>query len=155
MDPMRLLIRKAIASDAPALTALMHASAAYQGHYAAILDGYAVTPAQIARDLVFLAHERDDLWGFYSLTLLPEPELDLMFVADEAQGTGLGRWLIQHLRTIATARGIAAIRIVSHPPAEGFYRRMGAERIGPQPPSGRVSWERPILKLSTSPRRST
>ena len=31
------------------------------------------------------------------------------------------------------------IAIVAHPPAEAFYLRMGAERVGARPATGRVS----------------
>lgn len=141
------VIRRARAEDAPVLTAIMHASAAYAGGYARILDGYAVTPEQIARDHVYVA-EAETILGFYSLTMLPEPELDLLFVADAAQGRGIGRLLMEHLRATAAAIGVATVRIVSHPPALGFYQTNGARRIGTRPPSGKVGWERPILELA-------
>lgn len=141
-------IRRAIAEDAPALSALMHASAAYQGAYAAILHGYAVTPEQIARDRIFLAERGAEILGFYSLTGAgAEPELDLMFVADAAQGSGVGARLFAHMRDTARALGIARVKIVSHPPAEAFYVRMGATRVDIAAPSGRVGWARPVLRL--------
>jgi len=140
-------IRRAAAGDAAALTRMMHESAAYAGTYARILDGYAVTPDQIARDHVFVAEE-DAVLGFYSLMLEPEPELDLLFVADHAQGRGIGRLLMDHLRATAAGLGISSIRIVSHPPALGFYEASGAVRIGAKPASGKVGWERPILDIA-------
>lgn len=147
---MNINIRRALAVDAPALTDLMHASSAYEGEYARILEDYRVTKEQIGRDLIYLAEDRGRLVGFYGLTPGEEPELDLMFVADDMQGTGLGRQLFEHMRGEARERGIAAVRIVSHPPSVGFYRRMGAELIGTKPPSPpRVTWERPMLALRT------
>ena len=66
----------------------MHSSAAYRGSYASILNGCAVTSAQVEKD-IFHVDERDgELCGFYSLTLEGGPELDLMFVADSTQGIG-------------------------------------------------------------------
>jgi hypothetical protein len=50
----------------------------------------------------------------------------------------------------AEARGIDAVKIVSNPPALGFYQRMGAERIGTKLPKGRVTWRQPILYLRLS-----
>lgn len=140
-------IRRARAEDATALTVTMLTSSSYAGDYARILDGYAVTAEQIARDHVFAA-EAETILGFYSLTLVPEPELDLLFVADAAQGRGIGRLLMTHLRATAAALGIATVRIVSHPPALGFYEASGAKRIGTKAPSGKVGWERPILMLA-------
>lgn len=66
----------------------MHASSAYRGRYAAILEGYAVSPSQIERDFICVAVQDGPIVGFYSLVLsAAEPELDLMFVADHMQGT--------------------------------------------------------------------
>lgn len=145
-------IHRATAADALRLTRLMQDSPAYRGDYARILDSYQVTADQIARDLIFLAEAEGRLLGFYSLMLGDEPELDLLFVAEAAQGTGLGRRLFVHMREKARERGIAAVKIVSHPPSVGFYRRMGAELVGAKPPSPpRVSWERPVLVLRTGP----
>lgn len=143
------VIRRASAADAPMLTQLMHASGAYQGRYAAILQGYAISPAQVARDQVYLAADAAGrVLGFYSLAGLgQDAELDLMFVADAGQGTGLGARLFEHMRATARDSGIRAVRIVSHPPAEGFYLRMGARRIGTMLPGGRVDWPRPLLSL--------
>jgi GNAT superfamily N-acetyltransferase len=149
MMAMEIEIRRALMADAASLTELMLASSAYFGEYAPILDGYQITPAQISRDLIFLAEASSRPMGFYSLMLGDEPELDLMFVANEAQGTGLGRQLFEHMRGQARDRGIPAVKIVSHPPSVGFYMRMGAEVIGVKPPSSKVTWERPILTLST------
>ncbi|WP_141746233.1 GNAT family N-acetyltransferase, partial [Streptomyces sp. EN16] len=72
----------------------------------------------------------------------------LMFVADSAQGLGIGRLLATHLREEAGSAGLTGVRIVSHPPAEGFYRSIGAEPVGTvraDPPA--VLWDRPELLL--------
>lgn len=142
------IIRRAHPAEADALTALMHASSAYTGTYASILDGYAVSAEQVARDHIYLADiAAGRLGGFYSLTLLDEPELDLMFVADEAQGTGLGRALFDHMREVAAGLGLGGVKIVSHPPSVGFYLRMGAIQTGIAAPTRKARWERPILSL--------
>ncbi|HEX8668285.1 MAG TPA: GNAT family N-acetyltransferase [Allosphingosinicella sp.] len=143
------MIRRGATADAEVLTRLMHGSSAYRGEYARILEGYAVTAEQIARDVVFVAEQGRRVRGFYSLILGAEPELDLMFVADEAQGKGVGRMLFEHMRAEASRRGISRVRIVAHPPATAFYERMGAIRVGTDPPHGRVTWERPVLVLPT------
>ena len=144
-------IRRATAADAERLTALTHASRAYDGPYRAILDGYAITPAQVARDEMHVAVDAGDrVLGYYSLVVdaTHGAELDLLFVDDAAQGRGLGARLFAHMRERAGARGVARIRIVSHPPSEPFYLRMGAVRIGEQPPRGRVGWTRPVLEVA-------
>ncbi|MEU8636036.1 GNAT family N-acetyltransferase [Amycolatopsis sp. NPDC048633] len=140
-------ILAATPAQAGALTALMHASSAYQGDYASILDGYAVTPGYVDRNPTFAAMAGGELLGFYSLLEDP-PELDILFVADTAQGLGLGARLIAHMLGQAHERGMRSVRVVSHPPALPFYLRMGARRVGTIPPvPPKVRWDRPELRF--------
>jgi GNAT superfamily N-acetyltransferase len=143
-----ILIRRANQGDRHGLTELMHSSSAYRGQYAAILAGYEISNEQIENDLMYVAEHHRKLMGFFSLTnLRNNPELDLMFVSDQAQGKGVGRLLFDHLRTVARENGVTRIHIVAHPPAEQFYLRMGASRSGTKEAGGRVSWSRPVLSL--------
>ena len=136
-------IHRATTDQAGALTALMHASSAYQGDYASILEGYEVTAGYIEVNPTFVAITDDEIRGFYALV---NDELDILFVADSAQGLGIGRLLVNHLLDEARARGIRSIRVVSHPPALPFYVRMGARRTGTIPAKPpKVRWERPEL----------
>ena len=142
----QVTISRASAQDARQLTDLCHASSSYQGKYAEAISTVELTPAYIAENLVFLAIDQDNrLVGFYSL--IPAPaELDMLFVADEAQGQGIGRLLVDHMIEQSRLLGLVGVRVVSHPPAEGFYRRVGARRIGTvpaKPPT--TTWERPEL----------
>jgi GNAT superfamily N-acetyltransferase len=143
-----ITIRRATADDIATMNDLMQASSAYQGQYKSILEAYELTPAQIARDHVYVAKEHEKVLGFYSLIASSStPELDLLFVSDTAQGFGIGSALIAHLKQLAISLAISTIRIVSHPPALDFYVRMGAKTIGTSLPHGRVTWERPVLTL--------
>jgi GNAT superfamily N-acetyltransferase len=72
----------------------------------------------------------------------------LMFVSDAAQGSGVGRALFGHMKRTAREHGFGTVTIGSHPPATGFYERMGAVRCGVSDPLPHVSWERPLLKLN-------
>ncbi|NBH06930.1 GNAT family N-acetyltransferase [Amycolatopsis sp. SID8362] len=138
-------IVRATPDQAAALTALVLASSAYRGDYATILDGYEVTPAYVAANPTFTATDDGAILGFYALVAA---ELDLLFVADAAQGLGVGRRLVEHLRNEARARGLRDIRVVAHPPALEFYLRMGARRTGTVPPNPpKARWERPELRF--------
>ncbi|WP_149562748.1 GNAT family N-acetyltransferase [Streptomyces cacaoi] len=142
-------IRRAVARDAECLTSLIRQSGAYRGRYASIVSGHRVTAEYLARHRVFAAVDGSErIRGFYSLVLEP-PELDLAFVADDAQGLGIGRQLIEHMVGQAGEAGLTSVRVVAHPPAEEFYRRMGVERVGtvaPSPP--KITWERPELRFA-------
>ncbi|MFF8844102.1 GNAT family N-acetyltransferase [Streptomyces sp. NPDC015127] len=141
-------IMRATARDAKRLTRMVRDSRAYEGHYAAMVAGYRVGPDYIETHEVYLAAGDDGrLLGFYALVLSP-PELDLMFVADDAQGLGIGRHLIAHMKERAREAGVRSVRVVSHPPAEGFYLSVGARRTGTvraAPPA--VQWDRPELLI--------
>ncbi|MFF2186881.1 GNAT family N-acetyltransferase [Streptomyces sp. NPDC058155] len=145
-------VRRATARDARRLTRLVRSSSAYEGPYAPMIAGYRVGPDYIETHRVFLATDPDGrLLGFYALLLAP-PELDLMFVADAAQGLGVGRRLINHMKGEARAAGAGSVRVVSHPPAEGFYRGVGAERVGTVPANPpAVMWDRPELVIRVDP----
>jgi GNAT superfamily N-acetyltransferase len=60
----------------------------------------------------------------------PRGELGNLWLDPEWIGTGLGRQLWQHAVDTARITGFTALRIESGPNAEGFYRAMGAYRIG-------------------------
>lgn len=143
------VIRPARRRDALRLTALIHASRAYGGPYASIISGYSVSTGYLERECVHVAVDADSgrLLGFYALLTGTEPpELDLLFVADEAQGRGIGMLLVDHMREQARQAGLRQVTVISHPPAESFYLRAGARRTGIRraaPPA--VQWDRPEL----------
>lgn len=142
----RFTVTRAAAGDAQELTRLCHVSNAYQGRYAEAIATVVVTTSYIAEHLVFLAVDHDaHVLGFYSLIREP-PELDMLFVADRAQGQGIGGALVKHMMERARQIGIEGVRVVSHPPAEEFYRSVGAQRTGvvpAKPPL--ITWERPDM----------
>lgn len=146
-----IVIRRAAARDAKRLTRLVRGSRAYEGQYAAMVAGYRVGPDYVETHRVFVAVAADDaagrVLGFYSLVLVP-PELDLLFVEDGMQGRGIGRSLVEHMKSEAGAAGLDRVRVVSHPPAEGFYRGVGAlftGTVSANPPA--VVWDRPELEF--------
>ncbi|MEV6328768.1 GNAT family N-acetyltransferase [Streptomyces sp. NPDC051909] len=143
--PRDITLRRATAADSKRLTRLVRRSGAYAGEYASMVDGYQVGGSYIEHHPVHVAVDADGLvLGFYAL-LLDEAELDLAFVADGAQGLGIGRMLIAHMIAEGRAAGLDAIRVVSHPPAEEFYLRTGARRTGTVQPAGHIHWARPEL----------
>ncbi|MFF4905372.1 GNAT family N-acetyltransferase [Streptomyces sp. NPDC001260] len=152
----RITIRRAVERDAKRLTRLVRGSGAYQGKYAAAVAGYRVGPDYIEAHRTFVAVDAEEhgsrVLGFYSLVLEP-PELDLLFVADEVQGRGIGRLLVEHMQSEARAAGIDRLKVVSHLPAEDFYHRVGAVRTGTalaNPPA--VPWDRPEFEFRIPPR---
>ncbi|MEU8780665.1 GNAT family N-acetyltransferase [Streptomyces sp. NPDC048637] len=158
-----VLIRRAEGRDAGRLTRLVRNSRAYEGRYSSMVEGYRVGPDYIEAHRVFVAvedgaggagpgeREAERVLGFYALMVEPA-ELDLMFVADQAQGYGIGRRLVAHLRDEARRAGLDSVRVVAHPPAEGFYRSMGARPVGTVPANPpAVMWDRPEFAFPVGP----
>jgi GNAT superfamily N-acetyltransferase len=146
-------IRDAQPTDAPVLTEIVRSSGAYDGTYRIMVASQVIDAAYLAANPTRVCVDgHGAIVGFASL-LVPgrgvagEAELDFMFVADDRQGCGLGRALMADVVAVSTRRGIERIHIVSHPPAEAFYRSVGAVRVGEIPPTGRITWTRPLLQL--------
>lgn len=145
-------VRRAKTSDCPALTRIVRTSAAYDGEYRVMVAEITITPEQVARDDTFVAERDGWVIGFYSLkNVAGEAELDFMFVDDTSRGMGVGRALWLHMLAQAKGRGFESIKIVSHPPAEAFYRRMGARSVGVVGPAGRATWSRPLMRINLNP----
>ena len=69
--------------------------------------------------------------GYYALERDGDRlRLEDLFLAPSQIGHGLGRQLFEHAVQTARALRVAELLIESDPNAEGFYLRMGAQRIG-------------------------
>ncbi len=75
--------------------------------------------------------------------------LDHLWVAPAARRRGVGRRLLAVSVAEAVARGFTTIQIIADPPAEGFYLRLGAERIGQKPSRVAGGPVFPVLELRT------
>ncbi len=145
-----MTIRRAVPADTPVLRAMMAGSNGYERAEAramivAFAGGWSVPEG--AHE-VWVAETGGAVAGFHAL--IPcgaDQELDLFFTGNDAQGTGLGRRLFEHMAVRARALGATKVVISSNPEAAGFYRRMGAVEVGTSPPGDGISWERPKFEL--------
>ncbi|TDD42914.1 GNAT family N-acetyltransferase [Saccharopolyspora elongata] len=150
---MAIKIEDATVADTERLTRIVRTSSAYDGHYRVMVADLGIDAEYLAAHLVRVARdEAGRPLGFYTV-IVPgrggagEGELDFMFVDDAAQGRGVGRMLIDDARAHARARGLRRVHVVSHPPSEGFYLSVGAQRVGTVPAEGAITWSRPHLVL--------
>lgn len=128
-------IRRAATEDAPALTRIAHEAKQHWGYPEHWLkhwqDDLTISPDFIASHDVFVAEGETDLLGFYALIIKQEKaELDHLWVTPQRIGTGVGKELFLHAMQHAARARVAEVEISSDPNAEGFYRKMGAHRIG-------------------------
>jgi ribosomal protein S18 acetylase RimI-like enzyme len=144
-------IRRARPADAPALTRLAHAAKRYWRYPEELIllwkDALTVTEEFIVRHPVFCAGRDGAILGFYAVSGEGHTRnLEHLWVSPDEVGLGIGTQLFDHLILTAATEGAGTVRIASDPNAEGFYRRMGARRVGEEPsvPEGR---RLPVLML--------
>lgn len=128
-------VRRALPSEAAAISELAQRSKAYWGYDQAFLDRVrsqlTVQPERIQRGHVVVAERDGVLLGFYQLSGdPPDGELTDLFIAPDVIGTGLGRTMWEHAVQAAKACGFRSLSLESDPNAEPFYLHMGAMRIG-------------------------
>lgn len=151
---MDVVTRRALPSDAPALTRVAHAAKRHWRYPEDWLrlwrDALTVTPALIERQPVWCAVRGAEVLGFYVLAGSGATrELEHFWVAPGHIGRGIGARLLEHAVATLRADGARRLRIASDPYAVGFYLGLGARRMGewPSTPRGRTL---PLLVLDVS-----
>jgi len=131
-------IRRARVEEAALLTELAHAAKRHWGYperwVAEWSEALTLRPAWIATHPVYVAVQDGEVVGFYALA--PEGDtcrLEHLWVRPAWIGRGVGRLLFEHAVRTATAAAATQLVLDSDPHAEGFYRRMGATRVGVVP----------------------
>jgi ribosomal protein S18 acetylase RimI-like enzyme len=147
----KVSIRRARPADAAALTRIAHAAKRHWGYPEKLIRLWradlSVSPEMIAADPVYCAARDGDIAGFYALSGDGTTrEIEHMWVDPRYIGSGIGRQLFAHLLRRLRSMRVARLKIASDPNAEGFYRHMGARRVGriASPPRGRYL---PLLVL--------
>lgn len=130
-----LILRRARADEADTLSNLALAAKAHWGYDEAFIEAcraeLTFAPADVERRHIVVADVDGVVTGFYSVDGEPPVgELGNLWVRPDEIGTGLGRMLWDDALTTAAAAGFEYLDIDSEPFAEGFYLRMGAERVG-------------------------
>ena len=147
-----LVVRQASPADAPLLQRIAYAAKRHWGYPEEYMELWqhdlTVTPAFITAHPVYYAVEDATVVGFYALSAEGSvSELEHMWIDPPHMRRGVGAQLFRHAVGNSVAAGATVLRIVSDPHAEGFYLRMGAQRVGEvaSRPSGRML---PVLELA-------
>jgi GNAT superfamily N-acetyltransferase len=128
-------IRRAIPEEATTLTRIAHDAKRHWGYPENWIkhwqEDLTISPEFVAANVVYVAEEESEVLGFYALIIQGDKaELDHMWVAPEHSGAGVGKELFLHAMQRAAGRSVFEVEILSDPNAEGFYRKMGAYRVG-------------------------
>ncbi|RJS59054.1 GNAT family N-acetyltransferase [Bacillus sp. PK3_68] len=128
-----MIIRKAKIHEILQLSELAFQSKAYWGYTDDFMekckDDLTVTPCDIEEKHVYVLEDNDKLLAFYSLELNPN-RLDAFFIKPDYIGKGIGKLLWRDVMDRAKKLNIEEFTLDSEPNAEGFYKKMGAKRIG-------------------------
>jgi len=130
-----VIIRRALTTDAETLTQIAKDAKRYWGYPEHWLDFWqddlTIRPEFLDNNPVYVAEGEGNVLGFYALIVKKEKaELDHLWVAPAHIGSGVGKALFIHAMQSAARGNVSEIEILSDPNAEGFYRKMGAHRIG-------------------------
>ena len=128
-------LSRAKPEDASTLTEIAHAAKRHWGYpekwIAAWREILTMEPEFLAANIAYAAYEDGPAIGFYVLTTGSDGlHLDHLWIIPSAMGRGIGRAHFTHAVAQAKERGYDLIKIEADPNAEGFYRRMGAMRVG-------------------------
>jgi GNAT superfamily N-acetyltransferase len=135
-------LRRGRPDEASVLSELAFAAKGFWGYDQAFLEScraeLTFSPEEVARRHFVVADLDGLVVGFYSIDGEPPVgELGNLWVRPSEIGTGLGRLMWQDALAAAAAAGFDQLEISAEPNAEGFYRKMGAERTG-ETPSGSI-----------------
>jgi len=132
---MDIQIRRTKPDEAAVLTEIAHAAKRYWGYSENWIehwkDDLTITPDFIANNEMYVAVAGEEIAGCCALVLSdPQAELEHMWIRPEHMGNGVGRALFQQIVKRAAQLGATGLELSSDPNAEGFYKRMGATRVG-------------------------
>jgi ribosomal protein S18 acetylase RimI-like enzyme len=128
-------IVRALPEDAETLTEIAHSAKRHWGYperwIGAWRDILTMRPEFLTANVAFSAVEDGRAVGFYVLTTGTDGiHLDHLWILPAAMNRGIGRSLFVHAVAQTRDLGFRTIKIEADPNAEGFYRRMGALRVG-------------------------
>jgi GNAT superfamily N-acetyltransferase len=129
------MIRNAIPEEAQQLTQIALDAKRHWGYPEHWIQQWesdlTITPEFIQENQVFVIEDEGGVKGFYALCVAgSKAELEHMWVTPAFIGTGIGKELFLDAMDRATALKVNEIELSADPNAAGFYKRMGATKIG-------------------------
>jgi GNAT superfamily N-acetyltransferase len=132
---MDISIRRARPDEAVTLTEIAHEAKRHWGYPESWIehwqDDLTITPGFIANNEMYVAVTGEEVAGCCALVMSESmAELEHMWIRPAHMGNGVGRALFSQIAERAAQLGVPGFELSADPNAEGFYERMGAQRIG-------------------------
>jgi GNAT superfamily N-acetyltransferase len=133
---MEFTIRKAIPEEAAALSNIAVQAKAHWGYAKEQLELWGsefltVSPEYISDHHVWVACIHSVAVGFSGVSIHDaEAELDHLWILPEHIGQGIGTQLFLYTAKMMDEMGYPQMVFTSDPHADGFYRKLAAEKIG-------------------------
>jgi N-acetylglutamate synthase-like GNAT family acetyltransferase len=152
------MIRRATVDDTATLTNIAHDAKRYWGYPEHWIkhwqDELTISNDFVSENEVYLLACEDEVRGFYALVVRNDKaELEHLWVAPQHIGTGVGKELFIHAMQRAAGRNVSEVQISADPNAEGFYKKMGAHRIG-EIQANMDNKPRTIPRMAVNPKNS-
>jgi N-acetylglutamate synthase-like GNAT family acetyltransferase len=152
------MIRRATVDDTATLTNIAHDAKRYWGYPEHWIkhwqDELTISNDFVSENEVYLLACEDEVRGFYALVVRNDKaELEHLWVARQHIGTGVGKELFIHAMQRAAGRNVSEVQISADPNAEGFYKKMGAHRIG-EIQANMDNKPRTIPRMAVNPKNS-
>jgi N-acetylglutamate synthase-like GNAT family acetyltransferase len=133
-----MIIRRATADDADALSDLAHRAKAHWGYPAHWMREWdaqlTIIPGYLELHEVWVSERDGVVIGMCALEDRGDRwNLEHVWVDPAAHGHGIGRALVLHALCEARRRHHGVVELLSDPFASGFYERLGARRAGDVP----------------------
>jgi GNAT superfamily N-acetyltransferase len=133
-----MVIRRATADDADALTDLAHRAKAHWGYPKSWMREWdpqlTIIPGYLEAHDVWLAERDGAIVGMCALEDRGARwNLEHVWVEPAAHGGGIGRALVMEALAEARRRHPGVVELLADPYASGFYERLGARRAGEVP----------------------
>lgn len=152
------MIRRATVDDTATLTNIAHDAKRYWGYPEHWIkhwqDELTISNDFVSENEVYLLACEDEVRGFYALVVRNDKaELEHLWVAPQHIGAGVGKELFIHAMQRAAGRNVSEVQISADPNAEGFYKKMGAHRIG-EIQANMDNKPRTIPRMAVNPKNS-
>ena len=132
---MDIQIRRAMPEEAAVLTEIAHAAKRHWGYPENWIEHWqgdlTITRDFISNHEVYVAVTDKEIAGCCALVVKDsQAELEHMWIRPQYMGAGYGEALFVHVMQRAATLSAPAVELSADPNAEGFYKHMGATRIG-------------------------